>query len=177
MAAGVLEERQVAQGALVLAVDEDFLGVNGADDAGGVGEGLVGEGEAVGGEAGQAETVVELFIVLDGAADVEAEDEKAALFAVDGGGELVDEVEFGGAGGLEIGGVFGEEPVERAGGLDGGEEGVKTGGSGGGFAGRGFGAAGLCAIAAGGFALGGGPLAFWWWEFVFGHRPAHCPQK
>jgi hypothetical protein len=155
LAASVLEERQVAQGTLVLAVDEDFLGVNGADDAGGVGEGLVGEGEAVGREAGETETVVDLFVVLDGTADVEAEDEKAALFAVDGGGELVDEVEFGGTAGAEVGGVFVDEAVEGAGGLDGGEEGVKAGVSGGGCAGVGFGTAGLCAIAAGGLLLRG----------------------
>jgi hypothetical protein len=159
-AAGFLEERQVAEGALVLAVDKDFLGVDGADDAGGVGQGLVGEGEAVGREAGEAEAVVEFFVFLDSAADVEGEDEGAALFAVDGSGELLDEVDLGGTDGLEVGGVFADEALEGAGGLDGGEEGVERGVCDGGLGGVGFGAAGFCAIAAGGFALGGGALAF-----------------
>jgi hypothetical protein len=176
-AAGFLEERQVAEGALVLAVDEDFLGVDGADDAGGVGQGLVGEGEAVGGEAGEAEAVVEFFVFLDSAADVEGEDEEAALFAVDGSGELLDEVDLGGTDGLEVGGVFADEALEGAGGLDGGEEGVERGVCDGGLGGVGFGAAGFCAIAAGGFVLGGGALAFGLWKIEFGHKCARCPQN
>jgi hypothetical protein len=78
VAAGFLEDGEIAESALVLAVDEGLFGVDGAEEAQLVREVAMGEGQAVGAEARETGFVVGLFVVLHDTGDVEAEDEEAA---------------------------------------------------------------------------------------------------
>jgi hypothetical protein len=123
----------------------------------------MGEGQAVGAEARETGLVVGFFVVLHDAGDVEAEDEQAAVFAIDGDGELFDEAGFGTADGAEIGDVVVEHLLEIGGVVDVGEERVEVDGLdfgfGAGLAGGGFGAAGLGTVAAGGVFLRGNACA------------------
>jgi hypothetical protein len=150
----LLEVHQIAESALVLAVDEGLFGVDGAEEAQLVREVAMGKGHPVGAQARETGFVVGLFVLLHDARDVEAEEEQAAFLAVDGGGELFDEFAFGCADGAEIGNVVVEHPLEVGGIVDVGEEGMEVDERGFG-GGGGFGTAGLGAVAAGGRLLRG----------------------
>jgi len=151
-----LELEEIAEGARVGAGEAGFHAVQDVE-GGAVGEPFEGGGEGLVGSEG----VIGIFFdAVDGFDKELGFDAGDAVEAPLSGDHFMDEVEFDGADGAELLEVGGEEGVEVGGVFGGEDEGLGTqsvlegilGGAG--AAGFGFGAAGFCAVDAGGLGFG-----------------------